>query len=337
MRNAARTARAAFTLIELLVVIAIIALLISILLPSLAGAREAARAMICAGNQRSVLQGVEMYGNSWKDYFPGTNTSGARVQANPAVVVGDTTSETPVQDYDWMSPAIGESMAFSPNRAKRFAQILNAMGCPTQKPRYAIPWSGASAADVGDFQNVQSQEGFRMVSYLSPASFHHHSNLINNTPQNAYQGVQLRTGFGTPAQVPAGYRPRRDRIGLQASNKIFVADGTRFYTGSIVDFDWAPKPGIYAAFTASGPIFNDSREYGRLGSGVSPTNYKLSARHTGESMNCGYFDGHVGMMKLRQAWTDPNPWYPGNSIYNGGSGTPESQQFMAGRPSMRIP
>jgi prepilin-type N-terminal cleavage/methylation domain-containing protein/prepilin-type processing-associated H-X9-DG protein len=332
-----KACRKAFTLVELLVVIAIIALLISILLPSLAGAREAARTMICAGNQRSMLQGIEMYGNSWKEYIPGTNTSGARVQVTPAVVEGDTTPETPVQDYDWMSPAIGESAGFSPNRAKRFAQILNTMACPTQKTRYALPWSGASGGDSLQFQNVQSQEGFRMVSYLSPASFHHHSNLIFNTPQNAYQGTQLRTGFGTPVQVPASYRPRRDRIGNQASNKIFVADGTRFYTGSIVDFDWGARPGIYAAFTSSGPTFNDSREYGRLPNGVSPTNYKLSARHTSETMNCGYFDGHVAVMKLKQAWTDPYPWFPGGSTYNGGSGTPESQQFMAGRPSLRIP
>lgn len=62
--------RHAFTLIELLVVIAIIALLVSILVPSLSSARELARKTICGTNMRSMGIGVGMYAQDNQEAIP---------------------------------------------------------------------------------------------------------------------------------------------------------------------------------------------------------------------------------------------------------------------------
>jgi prepilin-type N-terminal cleavage/methylation domain-containing protein/prepilin-type processing-associated H-X9-DG protein len=59
-----------FTLIELLVVVAIIALMISILLPSLAAAKRQARKAVCASNLHQIGIAMQQYAHDNADWYP---------------------------------------------------------------------------------------------------------------------------------------------------------------------------------------------------------------------------------------------------------------------------
>ncbi len=79
--------RFAFTLVELLVVVAIIALLVSILLPSLSSVRELARRVICQTNLRNI-------GTAWELYFHDyDNKPGSLFHPHDEMLWSDTLSQ----------------------------------------------------------------------------------------------------------------------------------------------------------------------------------------------------------------------------------------------------
>jgi prepilin-type N-terminal cleavage/methylation domain-containing protein/prepilin-type processing-associated H-X9-DG protein len=71
--NTPRDQRPGFTLVELLVVIGIIAILISMLLPALAGARESARSIRCLSNLKQLGVVLTMYTQESRGVMPMAN------------------------------------------------------------------------------------------------------------------------------------------------------------------------------------------------------------------------------------------------------------------------
>jgi prepilin-type N-terminal cleavage/methylation domain-containing protein/prepilin-type processing-associated H-X9-DG protein len=96
-----QTRRKGFTLVELLVVIGIIALLISILLPSLNRARETANRVKCGSNMRQIGQAIQLYCNENKGNYPRTRYNpaiGTNGNYDPAIAAANPPGRDPFVD-----------------------------------------------------------------------------------------------------------------------------------------------------------------------------------------------------------------------------------------------
>lgn len=156
-----RNIKNGFTLIELLVVIAIIALLVSILLPSLNQARELAKKAVCMSNLKNIGLASNMYSNEYDDIFPSVNgeTPGYEHPSNPWYM-GIFTWATGGHDDVWMAgyPEIGniktEDRVLYP-----YADDAAIWKCPADDNRNR-EWLNAGAPKPGHYDVYGSSYAF---------------------------------------------------------------------------------------------------------------------------------------------------------------------------------
>jgi len=170
-----------FTLVELLVVIGIIALLISILLPSLNKARETANRVKCASNLRQIGQAILLYTNDNHSSYPITffssgqsplvpDLNGWASEINDGIEGGagqiNTTTPSPFQSFGTTGDGIN-------NVSQALYLLLNTEDITAAV--FVCPSSGATPDTFGGGSNTSaSQNNFTNIqqnlsySYANP-------------------------------------------------------------------------------------------------------------------------------------------------------------------------
>ncbi len=322
-----KTKRHAFTLVELLVVIGIIALLISILLPSLNKARKSAAAIKCAANMHSMALGMIMYAAQNHDYILGSpNTTGADATL--------TSSNSPGinQIWDWQSPmldVLGIKVPYSAaadaarsNGAARWDRV----NFELHFPMFVCP---SNDAVCSLFNASTAFPGATVPSAVPYASFS--TGMLFMITNNPNPGATTITKTGNQyANPPVGYGPKITKVG-NTSKKIFLADGSRYLkvAGGVVtafdeDYAYASSTGGGYADWGAYDIFSNGHERSctPLNGGGGYDGRTLWARHgngvphssgDGFRFEAVFYDGHVEALGDLQG-ANPTFWAPKGTI-----------------------
>ena len=170
-----------FTLIELLVVIAIIAILASLLLPSLGKAKEQARSVQCLGNLKSIGLGMVMFAEQNNDKLPRTCGSGYWFNWSYFMVFAGLAPEAEdgVNGYGigaWVGDGTDATLIFNGIKMARRGTANTRFACPSVSELDLVGTTGnytnsygASNGAIGIAPDLLAAKGAKQSQISGPA------------------------------------------------------------------------------------------------------------------------------------------------------------------------
>jgi prepilin-type N-terminal cleavage/methylation domain-containing protein/prepilin-type processing-associated H-X9-DG protein len=263
-----------FTLVELLVVIGIIAVLVSILLPAINKARQAAQTVQCASNLKEVSMGIMQHAKNRFDRGPG---GGQRTSPSSASVAWQE-----IMNYEYY-----KNGNYLP-RLLNGGNIKNKLACPV----------AASA--------VFNSSGARVYAINS-----HLTGPKSNGPPVSYGNG---TRHPNPVEMDDYYKPFSASWTFAGGDYWYGAKIVKFRRPSqkilLAESDRSDAIGGTADISLNGPAGGyPSWSAART---VSPAYGSYSFRHTNLRMNAAFFDGHVETIPFSKNAMDDRHFAPGN-------------------------
>ncbi len=169
MPTSSRSRRGAFTLIELLVVVAIIALLISILLPSLGEAKEQGKTAKCLANLKNLMNTTHQYFIEWNDGFPFVVRAGGGALGICSWSYGGTYTDTYWRTYTggvfafWANEKpFNRLMLNSPTIGQR--DPVEALQCPSDFKSNQRRYGGGQVTTISCYRDVGTSYHYNLYA-----------------------------------------------------------------------------------------------------------------------------------------------------------------------------